>query len=105
MHIEWWIVTFLNIVIMAALGEFLCMKRETMEIPVVASKQGYNLVSQQGEEDGKGEELGSLETIGLEVVIELDPTNALVPPPPPLSSSNSTPAEHIVRVKNEKEQA
>ena len=88
-HIEWWVVTCINIVIMAGLGEFICMKRETLEIPVIV-KQGYNLVNSN-----------DVEQSSIEVVEEEEP---------PLANSDKQESEQIIviannRVKSEKEQA
>lgn len=38
---EWWLTTGLGIIMMALLGEFLCMKREMQEIPLFSLSAGH----------------------------------------------------------------
>ena len=43
---EWWIVMILNLVVMAVLGEYLCMRREMQDIPIIG-RLGKSRVSSE----------------------------------------------------------
>ena len=36
---EWWAVNLMSLVVMALLGEFLCMRREMQEIPLLSGRR------------------------------------------------------------------
>lgn len=55
--LEWWIINVVSIIMMALLGEFLCMKREMQEIPLFPSTlggPGYSRVGRRNSDPSDG---------------------------------------------------